>query len=379
MHQQQHHQKKEMQKKNNVNIGSSVLHFFPKIKLSYETFVHKKVDDADDADVVIIIPQGIKCFIWFNRGQCHLIEHNKENNEMTIIRTIAMTTNCGNTVFYGTLFQERFVAIHDVLYYKGKPIYTQERTFSNIVKILTEVFLHLCTFKTLSSGAVMSERGDADCAFQMRNGVQGFAEAHKKNSTILFGLPMMVDRKNQDSEFPVLSYVVESYQYRYYDKTLIYKLRMLNSQTEKSYERVKYSNSNTIIANGINGTNPNSTNGNGTRENKVKFVTEKNRTFKVVPDIQNDIYHLYDVNKDTKEEILFDVAYIPDYKTSVMMNYLFRNIKENGNLDTLEESDSDEEFENVNIDKFVHLDRHKNMICQYNYKFKKWTPIKLSG
>ena len=25
--------------------------------------------------------------------------------------------------------------------------------------------LHLCTFKTLSSGAVMSERCDADCAF----------------------------------------------------------------------------------------------------------------------------------------------------------------------------------------------------------------------
>jgi len=31
--------------------------------------------------------------------------------------------------------------------------------------------LHLCTFKTPTSWAVMSERGDADCAFQMRNGV----------------------------------------------------------------------------------------------------------------------------------------------------------------------------------------------------------------
>jgi len=32
--------------------------------------------------------------------------------------------------------------------------------------------LHLCTFKTPTSWAVMSERGDADCAFQMRNGVK---------------------------------------------------------------------------------------------------------------------------------------------------------------------------------------------------------------
>ncbi len=32
--------------------------------------------------------------------------------------------------------------------------------------------LHLCTFKTPPKGAVMSERGDADCAFQMCNGVK---------------------------------------------------------------------------------------------------------------------------------------------------------------------------------------------------------------
>jgi len=32
--------------------------------------------------------------------------------------------------------------------------------------------LHLCTFKTPTSWAVMSERGDADCAFQMRNGLR---------------------------------------------------------------------------------------------------------------------------------------------------------------------------------------------------------------
>ena len=41
----------------------------------------------------------------------------------------------------------------------------------------------------------------------------------------------------------------------------------------------------------------------------------------------------------------YDIACIPDYKTSVMMNSLFRDIKENRNLDFLEESDSEEEFE----------------------------------
>jgi hypothetical protein len=57
------------------------------------------------------------------------------------------------------------------------------------------------------------------------------------------------------------------------------------------------------------------------------------------------------------------------------MNKLFRNIKENQNLDTLEESDDEEEFENDKIDKFVYINKTFKMNCLYNSKFKKWTPI----
>jgi hypothetical protein len=60
------------------------------------------------------------------------------------------------------------------------------------------------------------------------------------------------------------------------------------------------------------------------------------------------------------------------------MNKLFRNIKENDNLDALEESDDEEEFENELTNKFVYLDKSYKMICQYNNKFKKWLPIKIS-
>ncbi len=61
-----------------------------------------------------------------------------------------------------------------------------------------------------------------------------------------------------------------------------------------------------------------------------------------------------------------------------MMNKLFRNIKENENLDTLEESDDEEEFENNNLDKFVYLEKSYPLLCKYNYKFKKWYPISLA-
>jgi hypothetical protein len=57
------------------------------------------------------------------------------------------------------------------------------------------------------------------------------------------------------------------------------------------------------------------------------------------------------------------------------MNRLFRNIKENINLDKLEESDDEEEFENVKEGRFVNLDMIHNMVCTYNYKFKKWVPL----
>jgi hypothetical protein len=57
------------------------------------------------------------------------------------------------------------------------------------------------------------------------------------------------------------------------------------------------------------------------------------------------------------------------------MNSLFRNIKENKNLDLLEESDDEDEFENVNLDKFVDTTKTINMKCVYIKQFRKWEPI----
>ena len=101
----------------------------------------------------------------------------------------------------------------------------------------------------------------------------------------------------------------------------------------------------------------------------------KEQVFIVRPDIQDDIYHLYAQDSNGKEEKC-GTAHIADYETSVMMNKIFRIIKENTNLDALEESDDEEEFENENIDKFVKLDKSQKMVCQYNYKFKRWVPLR---
>tara|TARA_B110000285_G_scaffold118860_1_gene134621 strand:- start:3414 stop:4337 length:924 start_codon:yes stop_codon:yes gene_type:complete len=99
--------------------------------------------------------------------------------------------------------------------------------------------------------------------------------------------------------------------------------------------------------------------------------------FIVKASLQNDIYDLY-YEVEKKGIMKYGTARIPTYATSIMMNKLFRTIKENDNLDRLEESDDEDEFENVDLDKFVNLNKRVTMECVYNHKFKKWIPFKIS-
>ena len=111
-------------------------------------------------------------------------------------------------------------------------------------------------------------------------------------------------------------------------------------------------------------------------KNNQNQTTFRNAIFKVTPDIEPDIYNLFAYNDGMEQ--YYDIAFIPDYTTSVMMNKLFRKIKENDNLDALEESDNEEEFEDPSEDKYVYLDRFFKMNCQYNQKHKRWVPISLA-
>ena len=96
--------------------------------------------------------------------------------------------------------------------------------------------------------------------------------------------------------------------------------------------------------------------------------------FKVIADIQNDVYRcLYGTTS-----IEYGVLYIPDIKTSVMMNKLYRNIKENYNLDALEESDDEDDFEITDEDKYLLKGKEYIIECSYNNKFNKWYPVRLS-
>jgi len=295
-----------------------LLKSFPNIELSYGTIIHNKVQNFS---FVLLIPEGTKCFAWFtvfkNQNVCILMDLNEFNKIVDIKIVYCCFDNklSYGTIFYGTSFvfkKQNFFSIQDIKYYKGKNI--SNNSYSDKLNIFYDIF---------------------------NNEIKQISYV---NSSIVFGLPIISDNLNEKHNLP---YKIKYIQFRINSKN------KSNFCFNLPYNENIYTKSH--------------------KKNNTNFTKEF--VFQVKPDLQNDIYYLYIYNENNIL-YLFDTAYIPDYKTSVMMNKLFRIIKENDNLDALEESDDEEEFQNNNIDKFVHLNKTVNMICIFNNKFKKWAPIK---
>ena len=317
-------------------LEEDLLTEFPKFELSYETMMHNKVHDSD---VMCACPEGDKCFAWFTvlKGEnvCFIrsIPENKTNTntkDLKMTMTIAVTSFHDTlvygqgTVLYGKIFKYNDVScfcIQDMYYYKGSEL----TNYSYLKRMQT---IKTCLEKELCSNALT-------------------------NKFTIFGLPIFSNNFGTLlQDIALLPYKVDQIQFRYFNSKKILAVKYYKPNTNNSY-------------------------GKNTVERGTNSVIKTNKAiFSVSPQIQTDIYNLF-VYKDGKEE--FDsIAFIPDYKTSVLMNKIFRNIKENYNLDALEESDDEAEFENEKEDKYVFLDRCVKMNCQYNHKFKKWVPLSLA-
>ena len=302
--------------------NNSILKTFPKFELSYENITHKKVHNAD---ILLAIPEGNKGFAWFtcynNENICFLLEMDEKNKIKNIKRILVsfIDSLALGTIFYGSLFIYNNIscfAIEDIYYYKGNNyIYTP---YSNKLYLLKQIF------NTEISQNILNH-----------------------NFTI-FGLPLVyMDFNLLLNDIQKLPYKISQIKFRFFEKKNTRKIMTMN-----------YFKPSIISKNNI-------------QKEKQTAV------FKIMADIEPDIYNLF-IYKNGVDEY-YDMAFIPDFKTSVMMNKLFRNIKENDNLDTIEESDNELDFEDVREDKYVYLDKSFNLICEYNYKFKRWVPISLVG
>lgn len=298
-----------------------ILENFPKFELSCETLVHKKVHNAD---ILLAIPNGNKCFAWFTTYKrdnvCFIVDINTKNIR-SVVCSFHNSLSCG-TIFYGTLFKyknSQCFCMEDIYFYKG---------YECIKKSYLD---KLSLFKKILSTEI--------------------TQTALNSQFVIFGLPLiMQDFRSLLREIEILPYKIT--QIKFYSSRLTHSGNIYTMNYYKSS-----SNKSSLMS-----------------QNTLHL---SNAIFKITPDIQNDIYNLF-LYKNGHEEF-YDIAFIPDYKTSVMMNNLFRNIKENKNLDALEESDDEDEFENENNDKYVYLDRSFKMHCEYNPKFKKWIPISLAN
>jgi hypothetical protein len=322
----------------NANQYSDVMNRFPKFELSYETISHKKVPPS--YQVCLAIPHGKKAFIWFtffrNEDVCFVMELGKDK-KITRIKMIANKVSMKlalGTVLYGTMYEDPQIEskviqflIEDAFFHEGIPL------------------------KKLTFGEKL-----------------GFVEAFLQNNTvdnIRFSLPVMWKRgSEEDNEIPAsinktMSHSIHHIQHRTLNSISPY-LNVLTNRKIGSAPIVEPV-SDLFIPPAI------------PQYDFSKPQYKMSAVFEVKADLQFDIYHLYAYGEKCKK-IYYGLAYIPNYKTSVFMNGLFRNIRENKNLDAIEESDDEEDFQDSRIDKYVDLKKTVFIECVFSQKFKRWVP-----
>jgi hypothetical protein len=301
-----------------------------------------------------MIPKGKKYFVWFKNGECLFLELDNDRQVVNVTSKKTSRIFPNDTILYGTHF-----------YYRA-PINTNSNHVLNVQYYFTIENIHYYNGVNLDATQTVFEKCKSlHLAFT--------TATLEKNFQVDIGLPHIDTCLERISAIKPFYQVYCIQKKKSNDKTNQYQnihFTMLPT-IQKMDARPQQSQQQSLRPNAVSKPNV---------ENNKKYIEKsKYKIFIVSADIQNDIYNLLDPdavndlsNYDISNKL---IASIPDYKTSVFMNTLFRNIKENRSLDALEESDDEDEFENTNIDKFVDLTKKIKMKCVFNYKFKKWTPI----
>lgn len=369
---------------------------FPTTRLSYEAVIHKNDNPSffTGRYKCFILPKGKRCVAWVTEWKREKIvavidiTNNYQGVLSPVIRkfhqengwypgSIRLYDACMDhslvygTVFSGVLFRSNqggsvqgidktFFSIHSVYWYKGNSI--PPLTLSGHVRLCERIF---------------DEAGIRQIAYTKQN-------------SIIFGLPMLCHNdKDVDRMISELPYAIFAVQYRFDNHTKVC-LRHVPFQSTDS------SNPGSIVTPTIprpvapapapapapaHAVIPAQTLPMTSRMPYVQpqdeMLTNIQAVFMVRPNIQNDIYELFarSSSSRTGELVFHNFAHISGYKTSVMMNRLFRNIVENERLDAQEESEDEAEFENTEPDKYVSLHKEFLMICRFNKRFCRWVPV----
>jgi hypothetical protein len=267
------------------------------------------------SDIFLTIPKGKKHFAWF--------KHYKQKPVCIILELNRQRKKIEKIYVKHACFDELLCSGKGTIVY-GTIFSTNDTTFFNIEDIF------------FMKGANISHQNQYhkwQCILSLFQNYIKQVVFH--NSNLVFGLPIMDTEK----------------------KTLLEKIKNIPYSLYSIQHRLLYKRSCFLNERATNTRN-------------------YDAIFKIKATIDPDIYHLY-FNDYKFDAIFYKIACIPDFKTSVFMNNLFRTIKENTNLDLLEESDDEEEFQDVSDDKYVDLDKEYLMKCVYMSYYKSWKPIEI--
>ena len=326
-----------------MNDDNNILTQYPKLEFSYETITHKKIPLY--YDMCLAIPHAKKCVIWFTfhegRNKCVLIELNRAkafSNVEVIKESFVLNPLYLGTTVFGSFIDnkiESLFIIEDILMHEGtilnKMVFGEKL---GLIENFLKVQKSLC---------------------------------YEEKPPISFFLPVFWKSHTNNDEtiipYEQISYPLHHIQYR----SLTSIVPHLNFIPNNDVVVVK-----PVTSKIVPRTQKKTMNNRHNSREQTKYKT----TFIIKADSQTDVYNLYAYDEQKKLN-LYDVAYIPNCKSSVYMNSLFRNIKENYNLDLIEESDDEDDFEDVREDKYVDTNLEIVMDCVYHTKFKRWVPIKV--
>jgi hypothetical protein len=341
----------------------SLLQRFPTFELSYETISHKKVAQPN-YKLGLAISTGKKYYLWMTfdaKGDvCYLMELGKDRRVSAIQRVpVEFDSKLAlGTVLYGTMttpdhphshgLDDCFI-VEDAFLYAGIPM--KNMSFSEKLGIFLPIFS-----ETLTKFPVWTQ------------------DKHRLSLT----LPVMwCMEPSANDETPVnvpehiqsqIGYHVHHIQLRDPVKITPYiNLSTATCRTTQIVETAEVTAALTALAN-------------MKRAIPMDFSLPQFRqptVFSIQADVQFDIYHLYAADH-AGANVYCGVAAIPTYKTSILMNSLFRNIRENKNIDFIEESDDEDEFENTADSKHVDTEKVVRMVCTFHSRFKKWVPTKVA-
>jgi hypothetical protein len=380
----------------NSHEAECLLASFPNTRLSYETTIHKNDNPSflSGGYKCFILPKGKRCIAWVTEWKRTKIvaiidivgANNYHGSLSPVIRkfhqengwypgSIRMYDACmDHSVVYGSVFggvifrlpsspsspsfDKTFFSIHTVSWYKGNPVPS--------LSLSGHIRLCECIFD--------------ECDIRQT--------AYTKQNSIIFGLPILCHTdKDVHSIASELPYPVFAIQYRFENNTKVYQRLFQSGEEDNRMDRQAPQ----VIQTRVSASPPAvckepsalhlSKTPTPVRSLFVPppddMLTNIQAVFLVRPNIQNDIYELFvrSNNPRTTELIFHNFAHISGYKTSVMMNRVFRNIIENKRLDAQEESEDESDFENTDPDKYVSLHKEFLMMCRFNKRFCRWVPI----